>query len=129
MSRFSPGSIRFFEACGRRGGQVRAGRLSSFKRSVIAAQAASARWGRSRPASGGMNSVRLNEPRFADPVYIGEVLEEGSLTDWREIYLRVADRPFGPTAHALERVLSHGETYGVTPLWKGILRTVRGAYP
>lgn len=122
-------SRRFFEACGRRGGQKRARRLAPFKRSAIAAYAANARWRRADSPSQPMPSVRLDHPQFSDPVYLSEVLEEGSLSYWREIYRRIADQPFGPTANALEKVLSSSQVYGVTPLWKGLLRNVQGSHP
>lgn len=128
MGRF-PKSRRFFEECGRRGGQKRARRLVPSRRSAIAAQAANARWGRNILVSEPMPSVRLDQPRFEEPVYVGELLEEGSLSHWREIYRRIADQPFGPIADALEKVLSSNQTYGVTPLWRGILQTVRGTLP
>ncbi|MBI2981120.1 MAG: hypothetical protein HYY44_02270 [Deltaproteobacteria bacterium] len=121
-------SRRFFEDCGRQGGRRRARLLSPSKRSAIAKQAAAARWGRipSSTPSKSMPSVRLDDPQFDDPVYLAELLEEGSLSHWREIYQRITDQPFGPTADALEKVLSSHKIYGVTPLWEGILREAQG---
>ena len=128
--RHTPQKYRpFFEACGRRGGLQRARRLSSLERSAIAARAANARWGKWSSHSKPLASVRLNQPRWNDPTYIEELLSDGSLADWREIYLRISDKPFGPTATALERVLSSTEIYGVTALWKGILKMIQGNLP
>lgn len=117
---------RFFEQWGRKGGRKRARRLSAMERSAIASKAAKARWGKNRPASKTTFSIRLDNPGLDDPVYVEEVLSEGSLEEWRRIYQQIADRPFGPTAEALERVLSATQIYGVTPLWQGILRTIQG---
>jgi len=118
--------VRFFAAQGRRGGLKRARSLSPLERAAIAFKAAQARWqGVSGPFA--PSSVRLNQPRFDDPVYLEEILADGSLESWREIYRRVAEQPFGPSADALEKVLASAEIYGVVPLWKGLLRSVRGS--
>lgn len=114
---------RFFEACGRLGGFERALRLAPAKRTAIASKAAKARWGK------GYASIRLHNPRLEEAVFLEELLSEGSLSQWEQIYRKIADQPFGPTAEALEKVLSSTEIYGVTPLWKGILRTLRGSLP
>lgn len=83
------------------------------------------RWGSGdrRPAS-----VRLEDPSWENPVYLEEVLTEGGLDAWEELYRQIRDKPFGPTATVLEKVLSRVSIYGVTPLWTGLLRTVRGGY-
>jgi hypothetical protein len=114
----------FFEESGRLGGRTRARNLSPERRSEIASRAASARW--KRPHGEMMKSVRLNTPDLADPAYLEEVLLEGSLRDWRRVYEEISDRPFGPIAESLKRVLSSSRYYGVTPLWHGILRSVQG---
>ncbi|MBI2346903.1 MAG: hypothetical protein HYV03_08550 [Deltaproteobacteria bacterium] len=110
-----------FARWGRRGGQTRARRLSPLRRSTIAAQAARARW-RGTEAEHSLPSVRLVAANWEDPVYLEEVLAEGLLADWRTLYQRIADYPFGATAEALARVLVAQAIYGATPLWKGILR-------
>lgn len=129
MSSLSKNHLRFFEECGRRGGKKRAARLSPMKRSAIAARAAQARWKKNLEGSPLMASVRFDHPRLDAPAYVEEVLSEGSLEDWRQIYRKIADQPFGSTAKALERVLSSAHSYGTTPLWKGILRNVQGGLP
>lgn len=74
-----------------------------------------------------MKSVRLENPSLDDPAYLEEVLLEGSLNDWKQIYKEISDRPFGTTAEALKRVLSSTHYYGVTPLWSRILENFQGS--
>lgn len=118
---------RLFEQWGRKGGRKRARRLSAMERSAIASKAAKVRWGQNKPAVKPISSVRINKPEMDDPVYVEELVSEGSLEDWRRMYRQIADQPFGPTAAALEKVLSSTQIYGVGPLWQGILRTLQGA--
>jgi hypothetical protein len=128
MSKLSPQVQKTFASWGRTGGQKRAKRLSSSQRSHIASQAARARW-KIKPALSGSvdhSSVRLQRADWSSPVYLEEVLADGSLSDWRTLYHRIADFPFGKTADALSRVLSSSELYGVIPLWRGILQSIRG---
>lgn len=129
MKRWPKKSLRFFEECGRRGGQTRARRLNRLKRSFIAKQAAQSRWQRFRPAPQPFYSVRLQNPAWDDPVFLEEVVSEGGLLEWRELYQHLADRPFGPTAQAVERVLASTQIYGATPLWKGLLMGLQGGFP
>ena len=75
-----------------------------------------------------MPSVRLEKPLWKDPVYLEEVLSHGSLNDWRELRRKIADRPFGMEADALEKVLNGMDIYGATFLWKGILGYLRGYF-
>ncbi len=74
-----------------------------------------------------MPSVRLRTPSLEDPAYLEEVLQEGDIGDWRMIYEKISDRPFGAVAAALDRVLSSTHQYGITPLWSAILRRLQGA--
>lgn len=55
-----------------------------------------------------------------------EILAEGSMDDWHNLYRHISDYPFGSTADTLAKVLATIEVYGVTPLWKSILSNVRG---
>lgn len=128
MSKLSPQIQKAFASWGRTGGQKRAKRLSPSQRSSIASQAACARWKVKSASSGSANhsSVRLQHADWSSPVYLEEVLADGSLSDWRALYHRIADFPFGKTADALSRVLLSSELYGVIPLWRGILQSVRG---
>jgi len=126
MRRISREYRHFFQECGRRGGLRRARRLSPVERSAIAAHAAQARWKRQAPSSTPMASVRLDRAGWEDPVYIEELVAEGSLADWKQIYRKISDEPFGSTARALERVLASTEVYGVNALWRGILSMLQG---
>lgn len=127
MGKLSPQIQKAFANWGRNGGKLRAKRLSSAMRSQIASQAARARW--KTPSASPITahpSVRLRQANWANPVYLEEILSDGNIADWRVLYHRVADFPFGETADALARVLSASHIYGVTPLWQGLLRSVRG---
>jgi len=115
-----------FGRFGQMGGERRAKSLDAARRSAIARLAARARWGKSPLTDPPLSSVRLEQPRWENPVYLSEVLTEGSLADWRGLYQVLAEYPFGPVALALEKVLQQEPIYGVTPLWQGILRGVQG---
>ena len=121
MAKKSKHSRSFFERAGRLGGKKRAQRLSSSQRSLIAAQAARARWGKTLFSDPTLPSTRLSHIQWSDPVYLEEVLSEGSLEAWRELYVQLADHPFGLVAQALQKVLAANLMYGITPLWKGLL--------
>lgn len=75
-----------------------------------------------------MQSVRLKEPLWEDPVYLEEVLLYGGLGEWRELRCIIADRPFGTEAVSLKKVLDATKIYGTTPLWNGILRHFKGDF-
>lgn len=127
MKRLEKKSIRFFKESGRKGGLKRARRLSAAERLAIATRAANARWKKGGKAAIPISSIRLEKPSLEDPVFLEELLMEGSLNDWKEIYQKIADQPFGPAADSLEKVLNSINIYGVTPLWNGILRNLRGS--
>lgn len=127
MPALSSKTKSLFIRYGRRGGLKRATSLSKIDRSMIAKNAAKARWNKSLHSSPQlMPSIRLNQSNLADPTFLEELLQEGSLKDWKSLYEEIADKPFGPVSEALERVLFSTKIYGVTPLWKGILKVVRG---
>ena len=73
-----------------------------------------------------MPSVRLNNPAWKDPVYLEEILADGGLAEWRQLYRRVADHPFGETAQALEKVAGAVAIYGASRLWMSLLNHLRG---
>lgn len=73
-----------------------------------------------------MPGIRLKNPSWSDPVYLEEILAEGNLEAWRQLYHRVADHPFGETSEALEKVIANVEIYGATHLWRGLLGNLRG---
>ena len=112
-----------FRKWGREGGKKRARSLSASRKKAIASHAAKARWGTQDLYP---KSVRLNFPRFDDPVYLQEVLEKGQLQEWRRLYHEISEHPFGPTADALRRVLDSTNIYGTTVLWRSILKNLQG---
>lgn len=115
-----------FVAWGRQGGKKRASRLSRIERATIAAIAARARWGKKMAPLDNLRSVRLDLPQLGDPVYLEELLVEGSLQDWKLLYHKIADYPFGETSQSLAKVLSSAKIYGITTLWQGILNSIQG---
>lgn len=114
-----------FAQWGKEGGERRKKALDAGERRAIAVRAAQARWGERRsdfsPAS-----VRLNNPSWDDPVFLEEVIADGGLPEWRELYHRIAERPFGETADALGKVVDSVQVYGATNLWKALLRNLQG---
>ncbi len=127
MKKISQNTRKLFERWGKRGGEARSKKLSSHERSVIASKAARSRWKNDqRTSTPALPSIRLENADINDPVYLEELFSEGTLADWKDIYRIVSDRPFGETASAVEKVCSSVRIYGITKLWQGILRTVRG---
>lgn len=125
MRPLSSQTRQLFKEWGKQGGEARSKKLSPDKRGAIAVKAARARWQKTVSASS-MPSVRLNNPALEDPVYLEEILVDGGLAEWRQIYLRIADHPFGETAQALERVVGSVSIYGASRLWKSLLNHLRG---
>lgn len=67
---------------------------------------------------------------------VEDVLERGSVEDWRELAARVRADPDGPAAQALRTVLKHRYMYGTTVIWQRFLERLaqkqsanRGRYP
>lgn len=116
---------RLFVKWGRRGGKSRRKALTAVQRRAIAAKAAAARW-RQEDSARLMPSVRLEKPSFHDPVYLEEILSEGALPEWRELYRQIADHPFGETARTLEKVVASVKIYGATRLWQSLLKNLQG---
>lgn len=128
MKPVSTKTLQVFKQWGKEGGEKRAKNLSSSARQAISSHAAQLRWSRKKEGAISMPSVRLQEPAWDDPVYLEEVLSHGSLRDWKELRRRIADRPFGSEAGALEKVLNTASIYGTISLWKGILGNLRGNF-
>ena len=126
MEALSQKDRALFVDWGRRGGKKRARRLSVFKRSEIASQAAKSRWQKRPVLSKPFASVRLITTEPHNPTYLEEILNEGNLDHWRELYQTLLNHPFGEIAKALETVLSSTKMYGITALWGGILRRIQG---
>lgn len=65
-------------------------------------------------------------PGFEDTVpAVEDVLDRGSVDDWRELARRVVDDPDGPAARSLQVVLDNVPMYGTTALWRHFLEEVR----
>lgn len=128
MKPVSPKALQAFQRWGKEGGKKRAQRLSASKRRTISRHAACVRWNREPENDVLLPSVRLNEALWDDPVYLEEVLSHGTLREWRELHRRIDDRPFGPEALALEKVLNATHAYGTTFLWKGMLKRRQGIF-
>ncbi len=127
MGQISRKTQQLFEQWGQRGGRARARSLSSHERVVIAANAARTRWNKQNATSPVfLSSVRLEKAELNNPVYLEEVLSDGTWEDWKRLYQIISDRPFGDTAVVVEKVCSSVKMYGVAALWQGILRSIRG---
>ncbi|MEW6365721.1 MAG: hypothetical protein AB1714_13915 [Acidobacteriota bacterium] len=55
------------------------------------------------------------------PAAIEDVLERGTLDDWKELAAKVRRDPFGREAMALRTVLDNTHLYGTTTLWNLLL--------
>ncbi len=65
-------------------------------------------------------------PGFEDSTAaVADVLDRGSLEDWRELARHLRADPFGRHAAAVERVLAGPHLYGTTVLWTRYLATLR----
>ena len=125
MKYLSSQNRSFFENCGRRGGKKRARQLLPEVRASIASHAARVRW-KKEVHTPPFSSIRFEKPNLENPTYLEELLCEGSLRDWKVLYRKIADRPFGSVSEALKKVLNSTESYGGIPLWSGILGIVQG---
>ncbi|OGQ23249.1 MAG: hypothetical protein A3I05_04000 [Deltaproteobacteria bacterium RIFCSPLOWO2_02_FULL_44_10] len=121
-------NLASFQKWGAKGGKKRAQTLSSSQRQHIARQAALKRWQTQGKRDISLPSVRLDEGRFSDPVYVEEVLLYGNVNAWKELRRLIADRPFGVESVALKKVLERTHIYGVTPLWKRMLKQLQGDF-
>lgn len=116
----------FFKEWGRRGGLKRAQGLSRALRTQIAVKAVQARWKKHKVSRQALFSIRLRAPDLNHPSFLEELLLDGSLEQWVPLYKEISNYPFGTIASTLEKVLASTEMYGVTPLWRGILKNARG---
>lgn len=127
MKQLTEKAKQLFKQWGQNGGKLRARRLLPHERSAIAATAARARWNKEHSSiSPLMQSVRLEDAKINDPVYLEEILLYGTWQDWQKIYKIISDHPFGDTANAMVKVCAHAKIYGTTSLWKGIMRSLQG---
>ena len=56
---------------------------------------------------------------------MADVLDRGTIADWRELARNLREDPFGPCAAAVERVLNGPHLYGSTVLWTRYLAGIR----
>ncbi|PSR32882.1 MAG: hypothetical protein C7B46_12415 [Sulfobacillus benefaciens] len=52
---------------------------------------------------------------------VADILERGTLADWRKLAREVCKDPQGPYARAVRRVVENTHFYGTTILWKDFL--------
>ncbi|MDA8198772.1 MAG: hypothetical protein M0Z54_04960 [Thermaerobacter sp.] len=72
-----------------------------------------------------MRHRHLN-PGFEDSAAaVADVLDRGTVADWRELARHVREDPFGPYATAVERVLTGPHLYGTTVLWTRYLAGIQ----
>lgn len=128
MGRLSKQAKAYFMACGKKGGAQRKKRLSATQRSHIAKLAARKRWGLTTSTQEQIQSIRLESPSWSNPVYLEEILLEGSLQEWQTLCRLISEHPFGDVAHALETVVISTHIYGATNLWGSLLKGLRGTH-
>ncbi len=56
-----------------------------------------------------------------DTAVVADILERGTLADWRELAREVRKDPRGPYARAVRRVVEGTHFYGTTILWRDYL--------
>lgn len=56
---------------------------------------------------------------------VEDVLERGSVGDWRELASKIKRDPYGAEAQAVDVVLDHRHIYGTGAMWKMFLRKCR----
>jgi hypothetical protein len=59
---------------------------------------------------------------------VEDVLDRGTIADWRELARHIREDPFGPHARALESVVQHVHLYGTTLLWQDYLARCRSRF-
>lgn len=52
---------------------------------------------------------------------VADILERGTLTDWRQLAHEVRDNPFGQYARAVRRVVEGTHFFGTTILWQDFM--------
>ncbi len=55
---------------------------------------------------------------------VEDVLDRGTVEDWRRLAREVLTHPGGEAAHSLRVVLGYARIYGTTPLWQDFLADV-----
>lgn len=56
---------------------------------------------------------------------VEDVLERGTVDDWRALAMRIRQDPHGPAARALRVVLEHRYFYGTTAIWRRFLERLK----
>jgi hypothetical protein len=57
---------------------------------------------------------------------VEDVLDHGSVADWRDLAARVRQHPYGEAARSLRQVLAGTYMYGTTRIWIEFLRSLTG---
>lgn len=60
---------------------------------------------------------------------VEDILERGSLKDWRELADAIRRDPTGPYARAVKRVLASTHFFGTTNLWQDFLERISSQNP
>jgi len=70
---------------------------------------------------------RHMEDGFEDtPMAVEDVLDRGSVADWRQLAVAVRQEPYGKTAQSLRKVLANTYMYGTTRIWLELLNELTG---
>ena len=58
-------------------------------------------------------------------VEVEDILERGTVKDWRELAAKVRRDPWGRAAQSVEKALAHNGWYGTTTIWSRFLARCR----
>lgn len=56
---------------------------------------------------------------------VEDILERGTVDDWRELAAKVRLDPWGRAARSVEKAVAHNDWYGTTTIWSRFLERCR----
>ncbi|HBA54680.1 hypothetical protein [Syntrophorhabdus aromaticivorans] len=63
----------------------------------------------------------LNEGFESTIEAVEDVLDRGTISDWRELYAKIVKNPFGEEAEAVKIVITNRHIYGTSVIWGMLL--------
>lgn len=71
-----------------------------------------------------MKHRHLADDCFQNIAAVEDILERGTVEDWKELYQRVRKNPSGDEANAVRIVVEKNHMYGTSIIWKRLLERV-----
>lgn len=68
-----------------------------------------------------MQHRHLGPEMSPNTAVVADILDRGTLSDWRRLAHEVRDNPYGPYARAVRRVVEGAHFFGTTILWTDFL--------